>query len=213
MKRKVRFSHRSILPVLVAAATVLTACGGNLEKGTTVSVGRDGKINSHIVTEFDKSYYDKDELQQRILEEVLAYNRESGADGVSVEKIDVKDSLAVVDMSYAGGQDYAGFNHSVFFVGNAFKAQAEGYDLNTVLSGTEDAMDTVGMSDILAMTDYTLLITDMKDSVSLSGETAYVSIALEGRAAYVSDNVIVGKNLKTVSLDEESEELAYILFK
>lgn len=182
---------------------MLAACAGNeAEEGTAVTINKDGKIGYHIVSSFDKSYYDEDELQQRILREVASYNQTGGTDHVSVEKIEVKDNVAIVEMTYAEAADYAAFNSGIFFVGNAFKAQSEGYDLNKVLSAVEDSMETVGMSDILAMTDYTLLITDMKDPISLSG-----------KAAYISDNVAVSRNLKTVSFDEESEELAYILYK
>lgn len=203
MVTKFRFSHKVFWPVIIAGTLMLAACAGNeAEEVTSVTINKDGAIGSHIVSSFDKSYYDKDELQQRILQEVLSYNQTSGTDHVSVEKIDVKDDMAVVEMTYAEAADYAAFNGGIFFMGNAFKAQAEGYDLNKVLSGTENSMETIGMSDMLAMTDYTLLITDMKDPVTLSG-----------KAVYISDNVTVSKNFKTVSFDEESEELAYILYK
>lgn len=203
MIKNIRFSHKVIWPIIIAGTLMLAACTGNeAEEGTSVTINKDGAVSSHIVSEFDKSYYDRDELQQRILQEVASYNQTNGTDHISVEKIEVKDNMAVVEMTYVEAADYAAFNSGVFFMGNAFGAQAEGYNINKVLSGVEDPMDTVGMSDILAMTDYTLLITDMKDPVSLSG-----------KAAYISDNVTVGKNLKTVSFDEESEELAYILYK
>ena len=58
------------------------------------------------------------------------------------------------------------------------------------------------MSDILAMTEMRLLITDRKEPVTLSG-----------KAAYISDNVTMDKKLKTAFFEEESGELAYILFK
>ena len=203
MKRKIRFCRKVIWSGIIAGTFMLAACAGNeAQEGTSVTINKNGAVSSHIVSSFDKSYYDEDELQQRILQEVLSYNQTSGTDSVSVEKIEVQDSVAVVDMTYAQAADYAGFNSGVFFLGNAFKAQSEGYDLNKVLYGAEDSMKTVGMSDILAMTDYTLLITDVKDPIALSG-----------KAAYISDNVTVSKNLKTVSFDGESEELAYVLYK
>lgn len=203
MKRKIRFSCKVLWPMIAAGALTLAACaGGKSEEGTTVEVGKDGLISSHIVSSFDKTYYDKDELQQRILEEVLFYNQTNGEEHISVEKIEVKDSVAIVEMTYLEAADYAVFNDGTFFLGTAFKAQAEGYDLNKVLSGAQDNMDTIGMTDMLAMTDYTLLITDMKDPVTLNG-----------KAAYISDNVTVSRNLKTVSFDTESEELAYIFYK
>lgn len=82
------------------------------------------------------------------------------------------------------------------------KAGEDGYDLNRVLSSVKDDLETVGKSDIANMTDMRLLITDMREPVTLNG-----------KAAYISANVTVDKKGKTVFFNEDSEELAYILFK
>lgn len=186
----------------VAAAMALTACaGGGDEEESTVSITREGKINSHIVESFDKNYYDKDELQQRILQEAASYNRAAGEGAVSVEKVIVENGFANVEMTYGKASDYADFNNRVFFIGTAKEAQEAGYDLNTVLSSVKDEYETVGKSDILAMEDVLILITDVKEPVTLNG-----------KAVYISGNVVADKKLKTVYFDEESEELAYILY-
>ena len=112
---------------MIAGTLMLAACTGKeAEEGTSVTVNKDGAVSSHIVSSFDKSYYDKDELQQRILQEVLSYNQTNGTEHVSVEKIEVKDNIAIVEMTYTEAADYAAFNGSVFFLGNGFGAQAEG---------------------------------------------------------------------------------------
>ena len=61
---------------------------------------------------------------------------------------------------------------------------------------------TAGRSDILEMSDAKILITDMKEPV-----------VLDGKAVYVSSNVETDKKCKTVSFDETSDEMAYIIYK
>ena len=187
--------------LLLAGMQTLTACSGAKEE-SSVSLSDDGAVKTAIVEDFDKSYYDKDELQQMILEEVTSYNRSSGQGAVTVDKISVEEGIARVRMTYASSEDYAAFNDGIFFVGTISEAQQAGYDLNKVLVSVTDSLDTIGMSDMLAMKDVKILITDMKETISL-----------DGRAFYISSNVTADKKCKTVSFDEASEEMAYIIYK
>lgn len=185
---------------MAAGVLSLTACSTK-EEESAVSILKDGTIDSRIVDSFEKSYYDQEELQLKILKEAAYYNREVDKDAVSVEKVAVEDGMVKVKMTYASASDYAAFNDGIFFAGSVGEAQEAGYDLNKVLLSVNDSLVTAGMSDILAMTDVRILITDTKDPVHLSG-----------KAIYISGNVSVDEKLKTVTFDEESEELSYIIY-
>lgn len=186
---------------LFLGTLALTACNAG-EGESSVSLLMDGAVKATIVEDFDKSYYDKDELQQMILEEVVSYNRQLGEDAVSVDKVSVENGVARVEMTYADSESYAAFNDGVFFLGPVSEAQKAGYDLNKVFISSSDQLVTAGMSDILEMSDAKILITDMKEPV-----------VLDGKAVYVSSNVETDKKCKTVSFDETSDEMAYIIYK
>lgn len=186
---------------LFLGTLALTACNAG-EGESSVSLLKDGVVKATIVEDFDKSYYDKDELQQMILEEVVSYNRQLGEDAVSVDKVSVENGVARVEMTYADSESYAAFNDGVFFLGPVSEAQKAGYDLNKVFISSSDQLVTAGMSDILEMSDAKILITDMKEPV-----------VLDGKAVYVSSNVKTDKKCKTVSFDETSDEMAYIIYK
>lgn len=178
----------------------VSACAnGKGEDFTSITVQKDGTILSYIVESFEQDYYDSEELQQAILTEAANYNKTAGNGKINVEKINVDGGVATVRMIYQEAGDYAGFNHIIFFVGNTEKA-GENYELNVVLSGTKDANDTVGRADILAMTDYKLLITDVQEPVFL-----------DGKAEYVSDNVTVSNDRKNIQLSGDG--LGYVLYK
>lgn len=189
--------------LLVSGIFFLTACaesGG--EDKSAVTILNDGRLKALIVEEFDKSYYDREELQQKILREAANYNKEAGEGTISVEKVAAEEGVVKVEMTYADDSYYASFNDVIFFLGSVQEAEEEGYDLNKVLFSVKDDSETVGKSDILAMTDMRLLITDMKEPVTLNG-----------KAVYLSGNARADKKLKTVSFEEDSKEPAYILFK
>ena len=202
------FPRNRVLPkiktgfLLIGILFGMTACSSPAgEVGTEISVLKDGSIHMQIAESFDKPYYDKDELQQSILEEAASYNREMGSGNITVEKITVEENVAQVKMNYASAADYAAFNECIFFIGSAQEAVDAGFDLNTVLSGVKDELETIGMSDMLAMTDYRILITDCTDDITL-----------DGKAAYVSDNVFVSKNGKNIVLVAEGAP-AYVMFQ
>lgn len=190
------------LLILLLVVAMTSGCGSEAEE-SRAELQKDGSVKSVISASFDKPDYDIDELQQMVLEESATYNRSVGDNAISVEKVSEKNGTASVKMTYKSAADYAAFNDGIFFVGSPKEAEEEGYNLNKVLSGTKNPLETVGGADILAMdSDVKILITDMKDPVVLDGKTLYTS-----------DNVQTDKKYKTVTLKEESGEPAYIIYK
>ncbi|MCM1125522.1 MAG: hypothetical protein NC429_03545 [Lachnospiraceae bacterium] len=182
------------------AALFLSGCRESIDENITViTLQKDGTILSQISESFAQDYYDDEDLKQTILAEAADYNKAAGTGKINVEKISVEDGLAAVRMLYQEAADYAGFNQAVFFAGSTESAGEE-YELNIVLSGTRDSNDTVGRSDILAMKDYKLLITDVQELV-----------ILDGRAEYISDNITVSDNRKNIQLTGDG--MGYVLYK
>ena len=203
------FSSKRILLKIIISLYLLFILAGNVACSsgsrmaqTEITMQKDGGVSIRLVESFDKPYYDAEELRQSILTKVASYNRNVGSGNISVEKIEVENQIAEVIMSYETAEDYARFNKEVYFVGSATKAQEAGYDLNTVLSGAEDTTETIGMSDMLNMEDYQILITDSK-----------IPIIINGKAEYLSDNVSVSKNKKVITVAADSDALAYIMFR
>lgn len=200
--KKIISSKAAVCLLIFVGILSLTGCGKTRAEGMEVSVAEDGAVHSYIAEGFDKDYYDKDELQQRILSAAASYNRETGGQNISVDKVSVEKQMAIVQMTYASYTDYAAFNEGVFFVGTTQEAEEAGYDLNVVLSGTRNEQETIGKSDLLGMSEVKIFITDMPEAVTLNG-----------KALYCSENVTVSKNLKTVSKQEESDKMAYIIYQ
>lgn len=202
-------SYKKICKLTISALIFIGVLGivscGEKEEGaneSVLSIAKDKTVHADIVEEFEKGYYDKDELQQAILEQVVSYNKNAGGGNITVEKVETGDNSVTVRMTYAGTQDYASFNNAVFFVGTAKEAEEAGYNLNVVLSGVKDAKDTIGKGDMLAMKEEKILITNVNEGIALSG-----------KALYISDNVTVSSNAKTVWYTGKEDGLAYIVYK
>lgn len=204
MKNGIKFLQRSAFLLLLSGVLWTTSCGGpKAEDGEgAISFTKEGTIRADIRESFEQSYYDKDELQQTILQEVAEYNSGAGAGSIAVEKVEVEDGTALVQMTYQTSADYAAFNQVTFFCGLAAQAKSEGLNLNVVLSGLKDPTQTVGESDILAMEGAILLITDVQEEISLNG-----------KALYASDNAVISENGKNVRSAGEDGKLIYIIYK
>ncbi len=205
MKRSLKMLKKMIISVLTfSVMLVFSACGGEDgdESGTFLSLAKDGTIRSHIEESFEESYYDKEELEQAVLEQAADYNNRTGTESIAVKKVEVKDGLAQVTLTYAGVRDYAAFNQVLFFAGTAGDAQSAGYDLDVVLSGVKDSGETLGKADILALKEEKLLVTDINETVKL-----------DGKALYISDNVTVSSGGKIVKRSEDGNKMMYVVYK
>ncbi len=189
--------------LLTVGMMLLTACGsfGNGTDETRIYLNKDGSIHSYITESFDKEYYLQEELQQMILSEAASYNRHTGESRITVEKVEVAEQVATVEMTYAAAEDYSAFNDGIFFVGSPAGAAEAGHDLNVVLSNVQNPNETIGEADILAMEDMTLLITDVPERVEFFG-----------KAVYADDHAVLSENQKAL-LPAEDRGISYILFK
>lgn len=194
----------ALVGILILIAVIgITGCSKQKNRTETVVVlMKDGSVQSYITEDFEQSYYNKDDLQQMILGEVATYNRQAGEARIGVEKIEVADAKAIVQMSYSSTADYAEFNQEEFFLDVPSAVKQAGYHTNVVLSNVKNEQETIGEADILSLKAVKLLITDTKES-----------IIVPGRILYVSDNVTVSENQKQCTLNQNSEEMAYIIFK
>ncbi|NLO10164.1 MAG: hypothetical protein GX129_09920 [Clostridiales bacterium] len=76
----------------------------------TMLVKRDGSLFVAIVEEFDKSYYNLDELNEFVSKEVNAYNNKVGSQEVTIEELGLKNGKAVMILEYTKMAHYSAFN-------------------------------------------------------------------------------------------------------
>ena len=205
MNRGVKILKKMMMSVLTfSIMLVFSACGDKVgdESGTFLSLKKDGTIRSQIEESFEESYYDRDELEQAGLEQVADYNSRTGTESIAVEKVEVKDGIAQVGLTYTGAGDYAAFNQAFFFAGATGDAEKMDCNLDVVLSSVKDPGETIGKADILALKDEKLLVTDISEAV-----------VLDGKALYTSDNVTVSSGGKTIKRTDDGSQMIYVVYK
>ncbi|MBQ4307809.1 MAG: hypothetical protein II759_04455 [Lachnospiraceae bacterium] len=120
-----------------AAAFFLVSCGrkDSPRQESTVVVSRNGAFSVTSVESFDESLYSREELEQRIDEELKALSTADGEkSSVEFVKLEVKNGKAALLMNYDSASDYASFNDTVAYFGTVHYASLEGYDLSPLLS-------------------------------------------------------------------------------
>ena len=86
--------------LMINGMLFLSACAGEEQIDNRITIHKDGVVEAHMEESFEQSYYDKDELQQMILQEAADYNRQMGSACISVDKVEVKDGKAMAEMSF-----------------------------------------------------------------------------------------------------------------
>ena len=182
---------------------LLTGCGSEASKDpdTNITISKDGSLSSIIIESFGESYYDVNELETEINEEISAYNLKN-PDGVKLNKVSLENDVVTVRMEYASSDDYSSFNSEDFYAGSIEDALNKGINISEILTDVNDKTKTISSSDIKDMTKEKILITDFMGTVYLPG-----------KALYISDNVTVFSDGKSVKNNGLSEDAYIVIYK
>lgn len=202
----------SVFLVTVLALTFLTACGGSLKVDeNTIYVQKRGKVTGATVENFDKEYYDPEELQEYVDQRVADYTADHGKKSVKVDSFSVEEGVAKLNIKYASCEDYAAFNGVELFAGTVPQAMAAGYGFDKEFLAVEKGVlsGVVGKDAITADSDLKVVILNEKVDVKVDGTVTYVS------ADYTTLKAKDTVGIKVTEDAQDGEELAlvYIVYK
>ena len=186
------------LLLLAATAVLLAGCSMKFSaEEDSVYVNKKGEVLGAIVESFDKDYYDKDELQDMLEQEVVEFNAENGKDSVEVDSFKVSGGSVKIIMNYSNWADYAHFNDVQFFAGKVSDIQGKNYGTNVSFVSI-DGSETAALDDIDG--DYYVILLEEK-----------LVVQTPGKIVYVSDNVTV-EGEKLARVNEDASGLAYVIY-
>ncbi|MCI9175996.1 MAG: hypothetical protein HFH49_13850 [Lachnospiraceae bacterium] len=196
---------------MVVIAGLLTGCGKSLEADRdTVYIQKKGNVVSAAIADFDKDYYDEEELKNYIDERVADYQEEHGKNTVSIDEFSVEDGVAKLFIKYSGCEDYQNFNDVTLFSGTIPQALAEGYSFEEDFTEIEDGEAAGSVKkDAVADLDAKVIILSEKVDVKVDGTIRYVS------SRYTT---MKAKDTVSIQLPEESEDgeesaLVYVIYE
>ena len=200
--------------IVLAAVGMTTACGTSFEADeSTVYITKDGNVIGADIEDFNKDYYDEEELKAYITESIENYVESNGDGSLELQKFQTESSeedgvTAQLYLNYATYIDYALFNDVTLFAGTVEQAQQEGYTFDQDFVKVEDGAAAGGM-------DVQELLSEQGVQVVVIGEE--IAVRVDGEILCVSDSnaEITGKNTVQVHYDVEDAQAqpAYILYK
>lgn len=187
------------LMLLGISAVMLGGCSMKFSaEEDAVYVNKKGQVLGAIVESFDKDYYDADELQGMLEQDVAEYNGENGKNSIEVDSFKVSGGQVKVIMNYSDWADYAHFNDVQFFAGKLADIQGKNYGANVTFTG-RDGSEGLTLDQIEG--DYYVILLEEKIVVQTAGKIAYVSsnVSIEGE--------------KLARVNEDATGLAYIIYE
>lgn len=166
--------------------------GKNINKNTLL-VNDDGKIQSALIEDFDKDYYDIDELIKFAKEDIQEFNDKNGTD-VSLKEGTVHDKKAVLVFEYGKLADFAAYmNMKAEVLSGSEALKDERIPDQLTVYGKDD---TVPKDRVFETEGYTVIVitADKEMDVKVNGKIAYYSgcttgdeqtAAVEGKRAVI----------------------------
>lgn len=153
----------------------------------TILAKVNGEIQAATIEEFDKDYYNLNELTEFVTAEIDAYNLSSGGTNVTMNELQRKDNNVVMIISYSGMKHYAEFNKVIGAYFNGGKTDVA-MDLPDTLINVKNGSGE-NTSDVLLNENLRFLVIDEPADVLVDGKVQFISDNLD-----VSNNKIQGVN-------------------
>lgn len=167
-----------MLMATCALLLMLTACGSSNKDydTTTVYIGKNQEVSEYIVEDFDKSYYNTEELKQNIEQTIQEYNEKNGeSDLVVLDQYELSDDSEKLNVriKYQRAKDYGSIHNCEFFVGTVSKAREAGYVLEGLHAAEEQSAKT--LAPVNQMTEEMVVICEEEMDVEVKGDILYIS--------------------------------------
>lgn len=197
---------KRILISVISILSILMLAGCNKKEifittdditGNTMLVKRDGSLFVAITEEFEKSYYNLDELNEFISKEVNAYNDKIGSKEVTIEELELKNGKAVMILGYTKMAHYSAFNN---MPAAYFRADTE----NVALELPDQYVDARKKS----LVDRDTAMKTGKNQILVLYEP--YDIIVEGGIRYYSDNASLVDESKVRS---NSEDMTVVIYR
>ena len=169
--------------VMTVSTCLFSGCSGNEGKldiskvtSDTVLVKKDGKVQAAFIEDFEKDYYNKDELDTYIQNQVEKFQDEKGKEAVSIDNFDVTDKKAKVILTFEDMDAYSQFNSAEAKVYSITDAEKEGILPETFVKASDSS--TVNKSELVKQTQYKVLVTKEIVDIKVEGAIQYYSSAV-----------------------------------
>ena len=195
-----RFGWLTALAVLVLLVTQLSGCGQQVAaktlKESTMVISTNGRLTVYLVGEFDKSYYDLDELAAMAEEEAAEFSGTQNPAPVKVMSVDAAgSSRAVVTYSFDSTDSYEEFIQDKLFYGTVEEALAQGYGSDVSLQNVNDGFVMTGQELTQVQGKHLLVFCPRQTEISQVQETEkHLIIYCPEQVEYLSRGAVLNQD-------------------
>lgn len=148
---------------------------GEIERNT-LFITEDGNVQTAVVEDFDKDYYEEEALKEFIDTTVEEYNQSAGEDAIQINSVRIKDKIAGIVLTYKDVDTYALFNEVDAKFMTVEEAGKQGL-LPEVFYNSKGS-EKISSSEVMENGNYKVIILNEKYDVAVNGKIKYYSGAL-----------------------------------
>ena len=167
---------------------------------SSMTIDEDGAVKSYIVEDFTASYYDAEELEASVSDNILYFNEKYEETVVELTKFQAEEGILKATIEYRSAKIYEEFNEETLFAGTIQDALAEDYDIDADFYSVKDMENKLAFADI-----------EENFHIVIFSEPVNVEVA--GKVLYVSDGLQKGSGSKKVTVADDTKEIYYIIYE
>lgn len=173
---------------------LLIGCGTNQQtiSQNFIEIDNYGLVNVVLNESFEESYYDLNELNQMVNDELTTYNSIHGVDSIVLKDSKLENGIVSLNLEFSGAEDYNEYMSDSVYIGNINGAYLQGYDFNRALcvAGNEEAI--IGKNDLLNMADSKVIVVDGLYTVRCPSKIMYYSQNMRLIDSYTVESNVAG---------------------
>ncbi len=152
----------------------------------TILAKSNGKLQVATVEDFDKTYYDLNELKDFVNKEIKEYNKKAGVEAISIEDVKLNNGKVVLLLTYSGMDQYANFNDvaAAYFNGGISEISLK---LPSTLVSTKNG-SLASTQEVLGNDKLKILVMNEPYDIIVDGTIKYYS----ENVTFVDDNKVQG---------------------
>lgn len=202
MSRIIRYMATTIL---IAIFCVGCSKDTSNKSDAAVQVEEDGKILVKYEEAFDKDYYDKDELEKAIDDEVAEFNDIYGKEGLEKDSFKVKKDIATLWYRFADAEKYIQYTNTYVKPEKKAKMYSGTYD-----KAIEDGIKFGGNFTKVGETgDITKSEFENTDELKVLFTNEEMCLYVPGEIVYINTNVTIDEDV----VNTTASKMNYILYK
>ncbi len=193
--------RKKTIAMIVLCIPFLVGCGNSFDT-SSMTITKDGMIESYIVEDFSATYYDADELEQSITTDVNSFNADYENEVIELKEFSIEEGVLNATITYENADVYEKFNEEKLFLGSMAEAIEKGYKFDVpffsvVNSGQKTDYDTIKKEN-----NYHVVIF-----------TEPVNVKVFDKVVYISDGLQKGDGAKKVMVTDTTKEIYYIIYE